>query len=797
MPYQPDLSDDETSNSMYSSWRSPPSVQSNGTATSTVVSSPQRPPGFPRGQPIGNPANANARSGSMGLSDPALSAARRRKLDAINRLQNLGAQRDIDIPQIVVIGSQSAGKSSLIESISGITLPRASGTCTRCPTECRLIHSTEPWQCTVSLRFTTNESGNHYDSARNVQFGQVIRNPKDVEERLRRAQRAVLNPSLNPQQFLENTQANVRNALDFSTNIVSLEIQGPDVTDLSFCDLPGLIASVSDDGRDEDVEEVKELVSSYIRKESCIILLTVACETDFETQGAYRLAKAYDPAGSRTIGVLTKPDRIPEGEHAKWFALIKNERSALVNGWYCVKQPSTAELEKGLTFFEARRRGEEYFRTPPWSRLDHRCQSRLGTQAVTQKLNGFLMDMISKRFPEIMEELQAMLQQTKDELQMLPDPPSNDPILELMHLVNEISDDLHKLAEGFTLGHSRENQFEGIREAHGAFQSKIRATAPNFRTYHPNPAVEVAEPVRASTFTSERSNDGYLVQEVQVEEVYPVQSSPLPPSPVQEVSSDKVHNPRQPSFFMFNEGATSSSTQAPIYHDEVVQKILKATTRELPGYFPFHVVQDLVSCSTDQWMKPALTLIDDINQVVVEHQSKIIKSHFPEGTTGILYQTVTNIITEYTKKCRGEALARVQWLLKLESNAFTLNRSLLDGYTQKFLDFYRWRPAWYAPWDPNQSALEIMATVSAYFEVAHRRVLDTVPLAIDNELVRVQKRNLQEELSLRLRITDPDPEAHQHRKKLLAEPQETTVRREELTKRYERLIAAHAELMNA
>jgi Dynamin central region len=140
-------------------------------------------------------------------------------------------------------------------------------------------------------------------------------------------------------------------------------------------------------------------------------------KADFETQGAYRLARAHDPAGSRTIGVwkqsqnlinyqyrtivpvgvLTKPDRIPEGEHAKWFALIKNERSALVNGWYCVKQPSTAELEKGLTFFEARRRGEDYFRSPPWSRLDQRYQSRLGTQAVTQKLNEFLMDIISKR----------------------------------------------------------------------------------------------------------------------------------------------------------------------------------------------------------------------------------------------------------------------------------------------------------------------------------------------------------------------------------------------------------------
>lgn len=85
----------------------------------------------------------------------------------------------------------------------------------------------------------TDESGKNYDTVKNVQFGQVIRNPKDVEERLRRAQRAILNPSIDAQQFLENTHSNAGNTLNFSTNCISLEIKGQDVTDLSFCDLPG------------------------------------------------------------------------------------------------------------------------------------------------------------------------------------------------------------------------------------------------------------------------------------------------------------------------------------------------------------------------------------------------------------------------------------------------------------------------------------------------------------------------------------------------------------------------------
>jgi hypothetical protein len=88
----------------------------------------------------------------VGLSDPTKTHNRKEMLDLVNRLRNTGyesslsdicghrltlivsiasVQTDIDLPLIAVIGSQSAGKSSLIESISGITLPRSSGTCTR------------------------------------------------------------------------------------------------------------------------------------------------------------------------------------------------------------------------------------------------------------------------------------------------------------------------------------------------------------------------------------------------------------------------------------------------------------------------------------------------------------------------------------------------------------------------------------------------------------------------------------------------------------------------------------------
>lgn len=98
----------------------------------------------------------------------------------------------------------------------------------------------KPWQCTVSLRFTTDGRGQALGQARNEAFGEVIYDKAHVEERIRRAQRAILNPSTPSHEFLDGSDEDpaVRE-IRFSSNCISLQISGNDVADLSFCDLPG------------------------------------------------------------------------------------------------------------------------------------------------------------------------------------------------------------------------------------------------------------------------------------------------------------------------------------------------------------------------------------------------------------------------------------------------------------------------------------------------------------------------------------------------------------------------------
>ena len=94
------------------------------------------------------------------------------------------------------------------------------------------------------LRKTVDKKGDPLGVAENVCFGDVITDKKDVEERIRRAQRAILNPSVKPNTFLlgPDGESDEKPELSFSKNCVCLELSGPDLTDLSFCDLPGTLS---------------------------------------------------------------------------------------------------------------------------------------------------------------------------------------------------------------------------------------------------------------------------------------------------------------------------------------------------------------------------------------------------------------------------------------------------------------------------------------------------------------------------------------------------------------------------
>lgn len=115
--------------------------------------------------------------------------------------------------------------------------------------ECRLTQSDEGWKCQVSLRIEFNdESGKRLPDVREKLFGPIVTDPALLEDVLRRAQLAILNPSVDSTKFVDYNVHDTRGGmgpplgsakqLQFSRNVVCLDLAGPDVTDLSFIDLP-------------------------------------------------------------------------------------------------------------------------------------------------------------------------------------------------------------------------------------------------------------------------------------------------------------------------------------------------------------------------------------------------------------------------------------------------------------------------------------------------------------------------------------------------------------------------------
>ncbi|CAG8614452.1 17032_t:CDS:2, partial [Cetraspora pellucida] len=169
-------------------------------------------------------------------------------INIVNELRRIGTDFAVNLPTIVFCGNQSAGKSSLIEAISGVKLPRSDGTCTRCVMEIRLSESIDEWKCQVFLRKEYDENEMQLNRPIESKFGSLIIDPDNVELMARRAQKALLNPRKNSDLYFNWDFGNKNydddsksNAIKFTKNVVCIEIKGPDVPNLSLIDLPGII----------------------------------------------------------------------------------------------------------------------------------------------------------------------------------------------------------------------------------------------------------------------------------------------------------------------------------------------------------------------------------------------------------------------------------------------------------------------------------------------------------------------------------------------------------------------------
>ncbi|KAK6087193.1 dynamin family protein [Seiridium cupressi] len=372
--------------------------------------------------------------------------------DTLAELQQLGIQHVAQLPELVMVGDQSAGKSSLMSGLAELDLPRSGGVCTRCPIHIRLSRH-DRWSCTVSLQqdydFRPSPSGriNKRDVTRANPFPpwvpqhRVVKNFKSldfedrhqIEDVLRWAQIAILNYDSPTQLYvpgegayarehsLQSAAANTR--AQFSPNIVSLEMKGPSYPDLSFYDLPGVFSTPAQEEDDYLVDVVKNLARHYIRKDSAIILWALPMNNDPETSISLSLIREAR-AQVRTIGVMTKADMLRMEDTASWIAILRGEKHRVGHGYFITSRPTLDNNES----LERAAQWEESFFTgndERWPREFKPFESRCGVEGLKDFLSKRLGEAFSRSLPQIEQKVKEAKRDIEAQLRELPELPRN------------------------------------------------------------------------------------------------------------------------------------------------------------------------------------------------------------------------------------------------------------------------------------------------------------------------------------------------------------------------------------
>jgi predicted GTPase len=242
------------------------------------------------------------------LGDQGLASEQRSLLDLIDKLQ-FAQLDDVKLPQIVVVGDQSAGKSSVLEALTGTPFPRDAGACTRFATEIRMRRAKET---KLKVSIIPDKSRPHNEQARLLQYGGDVTGDTPFDAMMRDATELIAPRSI-PGRFA-------------ARDILVVEKSGPDMPLLTLVDLPGLVRVANRDQSENDIQTIEALSDRYMKSSRTIILAVIGGNNDYVQAPILKKARHFDPKGSRTIGVLTKPDMTERiGLEDKFVELVTNK----------------------------------------------------------------------------------------------------------------------------------------------------------------------------------------------------------------------------------------------------------------------------------------------------------------------------------------------------------------------------------------------------------------------------------------------------------------------------------------
>ncbi|KAK3670782.1 hypothetical protein LTR78_009354 [Recurvomyces mirabilis] len=335
-----------------------------------------------------------------GLGDPQM-------LLKIDRLFACGVGEQIDLPQIVVVGDQSSGKSSVLEGLIRKPLPRDSGLCTRFATQI-IFRRADKEEISVSILADRDAPVEERNAIEAWERTEVKALDSDTFSNIMREAHEVMG--------LDHPSSSSDMRKTFSNHVLRLEVTGPNQEHLSVIDVPGIFRNPTPGVTTKsDIALVRRMVLEYMKNARSVMLAVVPANVDIATQEILELAADVDPTGDRTLGVLTKPDLVDGGAEIRVIDIIEGRTLSLKLGWHVVRNPGQQQLLVADTDRDALEL--DFFRTEaPWKSLSH---SHTGIESLRNRLKEVLSGLVQREFPRVKQEINKRFNVAQKQLERL------------------------------------------------------------------------------------------------------------------------------------------------------------------------------------------------------------------------------------------------------------------------------------------------------------------------------------------------------------------------------------------
>lgn len=307
-------------------------------------------------------------------------------IEIVNKLQDIMLKASVNskvkLPQMVIVGSQSSGKSSIIETIVGKEfLPRGTGIVTRRPLILQLKN------------IQGNTEWGEFNHLEGQKFDKFIDIKNEIEK---------------------DTMKIAGNNKGISNIPIILKIYSANVVDLTLVDLPGLVnIPVGDQPKNIDVQ-VRELVLEYIKNPNAIILAVSPAASDIANSESLKIAKEVDPNYQRTLGIITKIDLMDRGTDC--LDILQNKLYPLRYGYIGVVLRSQFDIKNNKSLNEGIKNEQDFFENHP---IYSKGLNKLGVPMLISTLQEVLVEHIRDLIPEMREDISNNIFDKQNELESL------------------------------------------------------------------------------------------------------------------------------------------------------------------------------------------------------------------------------------------------------------------------------------------------------------------------------------------------------------------------------------------